>query len=206
MRKILKKNWINRLIEGETKKAEVVVSLSVQEVMEKLCLWGKCDGATTDVCSISLENEQEVITAVLSKYDVTLLIVVEQSEEGAKVYLSASMKEGNIRNKVEEYLDQAIDVLLHYIVKIEKISSSTSIKITSNKTKMDMISVDFFLTGIKVVSKFSVVFSVTFIKSLFAFSFVCVKICVFSFFSKRLFLLLIFILPKINNLIYYIIF
>ena len=37
MKKILKKNWINRLIEGETKKAEVVVSLSVQEVIEKLC-------------------------------------------------------------------------------------------------------------------------------------------------------------------------
>lgn len=120
MKKIFKKNWINRLIEGETKKAEVIVSLSVQEVIEKLCLWGKCDEATTDVCSISLENEQEVITAVLSKYDVTLLIVVKQSEEGAKVYLSASMKGGNIRNKVEEYLDEVIDALRHYIVKIEK--------------------------------------------------------------------------------------
>ena len=108
------------MIEGETKKAEVVVSLSVQEVRENLCLGGKCDRATTDVSRISLENEQVGITEVLSKYDVTLLIVVEQSEEGAKVYLSASMKGGNIRNKVEEYLDQAIDALLHYIVKIEK--------------------------------------------------------------------------------------
>ena len=116
MKKILKKNWINRLIEEETQKAEVVVSLSVQEVVEKLCLWGKCDGATTDVCSISLENKQEVITAVLSKYDVTLLIVAKQSEEGTKVYLSASIKGGSIRNKVEEYLGQAIDALLHYII------------------------------------------------------------------------------------------
>ncbi len=49
MKKVLKGNWINRLIEGDNKKAEVVVSLSVQEVAEKLCLWGQCDGATTDV-------------------------------------------------------------------------------------------------------------------------------------------------------------
>lgn len=119
MRKILKKNWINRLIEGEIKKAEVVVSLSVQEVAEKLCLWGQCDGATTDVCSISLENGQEVITAVLSKNDVTLLVVVKEAEQGARVYLSASKKGGSIRN-AEKYLEGAIDALLHYVVKIEK--------------------------------------------------------------------------------------
>lgn len=118
MKKVLKGNWINRLIEGDNKKAEVIVSLSVQEVAEKLCLWGQCDGATTDVCSISLENEQEVITAVLSKNDVTLLIVVKKAEE-AKVYLSASKKGGSIRN-AEKYLEEAIDALLHYIVKIEK--------------------------------------------------------------------------------------
>ena len=41
MKKVLKGNWINRLIEGDNKKAEVVVSLSVQEVAEKLCLWGQ---------------------------------------------------------------------------------------------------------------------------------------------------------------------
>ena len=119
MKKVLKGNWINRLIEGDNKKAEVVVSLSVQEVAEKLCLWGQCDGATTDVCSISLENGQEVITAVLSKNDVTLLVVVKEAEQGARVYLSASKKGGRIRN-AEKYLEGAIDALLHYVVKIEK--------------------------------------------------------------------------------------
>ncbi len=118
MKKVLKGNWINRLIEGDNKKAEVVVSLSVQEVAEKLCLWGQCDGATTDVCSISLENG-EVITAVLSKNDVTLLVVVKEAEQGARVYLSASKKGGSIRN-AEKYLEGAIDALLHYVVKIEK--------------------------------------------------------------------------------------
>ena len=119
MKKIFNKDWINRFIDGETKKAEVVVSLSTQEVAEKLCLWGKCDGATTDVCSISLENEQEVITAVLSKNDVTLLIVIKEAEDGARVYLSGSRKGGSIRS-AEKYLGEAIDALLHYAVKIEK--------------------------------------------------------------------------------------
>ena len=119
MKKKLKENWINRFIEGENKKAEVVVTLSVQEVVEELCLWGKSDRATTDVSSISLENGQEIITAVLSKNDVTLLIVVREVEEGAKVSLSGSVKGTSIRS-AEKYLDRAIDALVHYVVKIEK--------------------------------------------------------------------------------------
>ena len=56
---------------------------------------------------------------MLSKNDVTLLIVIKEAEQGARVYLSASKKGGSIRN-AEKYLEEALDALLHYIVKIEK--------------------------------------------------------------------------------------
>lgn len=121
MKKIFQWNWLKRFlsVEEENKKVEIVVSLSVQEVIEKLCLWGECDKETTDMSSVSLENGQEVLTVVIDKNDVAVLVVAEQQEQGAKVYLSINETMENSEN-VEKCLKEASDVLLQYIVEIEK--------------------------------------------------------------------------------------
>lgn len=89
--KIKKDGWLNRLLEGETQKIELLVSLSPQKVIEKLCFWGKSQGGVSDICSVCLENGQEVITAVFSRGNVTLLAVAKQEQNGTIVYLSGSM-------------------------------------------------------------------------------------------------------------------
>lgn len=121
MKKIFQWNWLKRFlsVEEENKKVEMMVSLSVQEVIEKLCLWGECDKETIDISSVLLENGQEVITVVIDKNDVALLVVAEQQEQGAKVYLSINETMENSEN-VEKCIKEASDVLLQYIVEIEK--------------------------------------------------------------------------------------
>lgn len=107
------KDWLKRFLEKENN-IEMFVSLSAQQVTQKLCLWGKEWYATADESSVFLENGQEVITTVLSKEDTAILMVAEQTEKGTKVYLSA-----NDGKDAEKYLKYATDMLQHDIITIE---------------------------------------------------------------------------------------
>ena len=81
--KIKKDGWLHRLLEGETQKIELLVSLSPQKVIEKLCFWGKSQGGVSDVCSVRLENGQEIVTAVFSKGNVTMLAVATRTKRNS---------------------------------------------------------------------------------------------------------------------------
>ena len=81
--KIKKDGWLHRLLEGETQKIELLVSLSPQKVIEKLCFWGKSQGGVSDVCSVRLENGQEIVTAVFSCW----LLQNQNKEEQLYIFL-----------------------------------------------------------------------------------------------------------------------
>ena len=119
----IKNKWINRLIEGETQKVEMLVSITPQEVVDKLCLWGKSQGGIGDVCSVCLENGQEVLTAVFSKGYVTMLVVTKAEEEATKIYLSGSMSGAYFPlsyNKIKKYLQEVIQLLESVTLTVEQ--------------------------------------------------------------------------------------
>lgn len=121
----MKINWIKELLVGETEKAQLYVVISAQEAIEKLYRWTQKTGAIIDVCSVEVENQMQVMTAVIAKDNMTLLVVAEEQKKGAKIYLSANGKRGVPLlhsvfrvQRVREYLNCAIDMLLSVTEKI----------------------------------------------------------------------------------------
>lgn len=113
--KIKKDGWLHRLLEGETQKIELLVSLSPQKVIEKLYFWGKSQGGVSDVCSVRLENGQEIVTAVFSKGNVTMLAVAKPEQKGTVVYLSGSMAGAYFPlhyREIKKCLEEITDLLL----------------------------------------------------------------------------------------------
>ncbi len=115
-----KDSWLNRLMEERAQKVELLVSFSSQEVIEKLCFWGESQDGVNDVCSVHLENGQEVVTAVFSKENVTILAVAKEEQEGTRLYLSGSIEEAYFplyNKKIKKCLKEATDLLLSVTLK-----------------------------------------------------------------------------------------